>query len=286
MNVTILTLNLAGTRVRLEISPETFAARIREHYRPFVCEDVSAAPPALTARVMHEGSQAPLAEGDFSVRFAGAECLLDSPGACGRISLVDRHAEITLRSALPLASLEYFLRTLYALLIEAQGGLMLHCAGVLTASGVQLFVGHSGSGKTTASALSSGHAVVLNDDLIVLLPEDGRWRAYGTPFWNFAAVNREGQTASGFVIGIHKLVKDVQVYLEPISRAAAVAELFANCPVVNADPGRAPRLLARCRQLATAVPMQQLHFRKDPSFWEILKKDEGPKTKDGGKPCS
>ena len=65
-------------------------------------------------------------------------------------------------------------------------------------------------------------------------------------------------------------------------RAAAVAALIGSCPVVNGDPGRALDLLARCRQIVRAVPVQQLHFRKDPSFWDVLEVDEGRKTKDGG----
>ena len=148
-------------------------------------------------------------------------------------------ANLTLRSTSPIAQMEYFLRILYALLAEAHGGLMLHCAGILAPSGVHLFIGQSGSGKSTAASLSRGRGMVLNDDLIVLRPEQGRWIAYGTPFWNFETIDRDGQTASAAVAGIYTLIKDLDVYLEPMSAAAAVAALIGSCPVVNGDPGRA-----------------------------------------------
>ena len=67
-----------------------------------------------------------------------------------------------------------------------------------------------------------------------------------------------------------------------MSAAAAVAAMISSCPVVNGDPARAPELMARCRQIVRAVPVQRLHFRKDPSFWDVLEVDEGRRTKDGG----
>jgi hypothetical protein len=147
---------------------------------------------------------------------------------------------------------------------------------------VHLFIGQSGSGKSTAASLSRGRGVVMNDDLIVLRPEKDCWIAHGTPFWNFETIDRDGQTSSAPVAGIYTLIKDPDVFLEPMSAAAAVAALIGSCPVVNGDPGRTFELMARCRQIVRAVPVQQLHFRKAPSFWDVLEVDEGRKTKDGG----
>ena len=48
------------------------------------------------------------------------------------------------------------------------------------------------------------------------------------------------------------------------------AELLANCPIVNSQPALLPELLNRCRDIAKAVGMQRLHFRKDDAFWDII----------------
>lgn len=117
---------------------------------------------------------------------------------------------------------------------------------------------------------------------MILLPEANHWIAYGTPFWNFATLHRAGQTLHGPVVGVYKLVKDSEVYLEPMSPAAAVAELFTNSPVVNADAARASRLLARCQKFALAIPVQKLHFRKDDSFWAWLEPVGGSNEPQGG----
>ncbi len=265
-----LLLNLAGMRVRLVCRPETFIPAITARYQSFVDLDQREQQTDFTAELTFGDPQVSVSRFDLHVRFHDGRCLFDSIGASGDISVHDRYAELTICSSTPLESVEYFLRSIYALLTDTQGGLLLHCAGVLTDSGVHLFVGQSGSGKSTASRLSSSHAVTLNDDLIALLPQEGRWIGYGTPFWNIETVYRDGQTFGGPIVGIYKLVKDHNVYVESMSTAAAVAELYSNCPIVNADPARAPALLARCRQIAGAVPVQRLHFRQDPSFWDVL----------------
>jgi hypothetical protein len=114
----------------------------------------------------------------------------------------------------------------------------------------------------------------LNDDLIILRPREEGWVAYGTPFWNMEAEHRESQVASGPVAGIYRLVQDDDVYLEPVSPATAIAELVANCPVINGSPSHLAALLSRCTQLAAAVPVQRLHFRKDGTFWRVLEQHD------------
>ena len=192
--------------------------------------------------------------------------------ASAEIRLAAALARLWLTDMAPLAGVEYFLRVIYALLADQEGGVLLHAAGLLTpADGrVRLFIGRSGSGKSTVAALSP-HAIVLNDDLALLRQDAaGRWIAYGTPFWNPETLTRSGETASGPVAGIYRLAQDREVYLEPLSPATAAAELAANCPVINGDLERLPGLLARCRRLVADVPVQRLHFRKDPSFWDVL----------------
>ena len=167
--------------------------------------------------------------------------------------------------------LDYFLRALYALLADQDGGLLIHAAGLQNpADGrVYLFTGQSGSGKSTVVALSPW-ATALNDDLILLRPQEAHWTAYGTPFWNSETVQRAGQTCRGPVAGVYPLIQDSQVYLEALSPGRATAALAANCPILNADVGRLPALLQRCLAVAAAAPVQRLHFRKAPGFWDLL----------------
>ena len=200
----------------------------------------------------------------------GDVCLFDVPGAYGRIDLSSWQADLRLRRESSGNLLEHFLKSLLAYLAFLRGGLLFHAAGILVDGEVFLFTGEGGSGKSTVVSLSPDR-LALNDDLVVLRPDGRGWRAYGTPFWNVLATRRSGQSADGVVAGIYRLAQDQRDYLEPIPNAVAISELMANCPVVNVDPVELPALMSRSRELAEAIKVQRLHFRKSADFWSLLR---------------
>jgi len=280
----VTTLDLAGWRVGFACHPASVAAAFTERYRSFLTD----ASPHFGATVFWDADAATRgphtewsAGTEVPLQVSGNSYLLDAPSYCGRIDMVRAEATFSLRGRAPLADLEYCVRTLYALLADRDGGLLMHAAGLLAPARnhprstahrnghVHLFVGNSGSGKSTVVGLSP-HALALNDDLVLLRHQGEGWMAYGTPFWNAETAGRSGETASGPLTGIYRLVQDHDVFLERCGPAAAAAELIANCPVVNGDPARLPELIARCSRLANAVPVQRLHFRKDSEFWGLL----------------
>jgi hypothetical protein len=267
---TLTTLEIAGWRVRLECHPAELGASVAARYAPFVA--LADAAPDLTVFVNLAGDALAAGLAEAKLKQDGKVWLLDAPGFSGTIDLVRAQAALSLDSVTPWVQIEHFLRVLYALLAERDGGLMFHAAGLLApdTGQVYLFIGCSGSGKSTVVRLLSRQLITLNDDLILVRPERQGWLAYGTPFWNTEITERVGQTAHGPVARVCVLVKDVAVHLEPLSSALATAELMANCPVVNGEPTLLPDLLVRCRNLAAVVPVQRLHFRKDPGFWDLL----------------
>lgn len=263
---------LAGWRVRLACTPHALAAAAAARYAAFIAgedgpADLIIEVTAQASEKVHEGSAGHLLEATLTCAETGYR--LTAGGISAGIEPQQGRAYLTLAASEPLSSLEYFLRIACALLAFRRGGLLMHAAGLLVGGGVHLFTGVSGSGKSTVTTLSP-HAIALSDDLVLLRPAETRWIAYGTPFWNPETAARAGQTASGPVAGIYKLVKAAEVRLAPLSPAAAVAELAANCPVVNGRPELLPELLARCRTLVGAVPTQRLYFRKDAGFWKLI----------------
>jgi len=268
---TLLMLDLAGWRIGLDCQPALHADTIATRYAPFLAPP-DRRPDVLATITLEDQAQGGILSDpgwEMRVTRQGSEFLLDASAACGKIVLGSGLAFLKLTHVNFLPGLEYFLRVLAALLAYERGGLMVHSAGLLTGGQALLFIGHSGSGKSTVVALSP-HASALSDDYVALRPEPSGWRAYGTPFWNPPTLRRDGQTASGTLVGIYQLVQDQAVYLRSMSLAAASAELVAHCSVINGDATELAGLLARCRQLAEAVPVRQLHFRKDPGFWEVL----------------
>jgi hypothetical protein len=76
------------------------------------------------------------------------------------------------------------------------------------------------------------------------------------------------------VAGIFRLIQAREVRVEPLALPVATAELVANCPVVNADPLKLPLLMETCGGLAASSPLSNLYFRRDPSFWAVLRRAE------------
>jgi hypothetical protein len=272
----MIRLVLAEWVVELEMRPPTLETVLADRYAAFAYAGASMADLRLTVdcEAGGDGRESVL---QASLREKGEDYLLDGPQFYGMIGPFQGQAALRMRSDAPARETEYFLRVALSLFAWARGGVLVHCAAIKVGDETFLFTGQSGSGKSTVVALSRerGWSTALSDDLVLLRFANGAWRAYGTPFWNLEAQTlpaaaREGQTASGSVRAIYKLVQDRDVFVEPMSPASAAAELLANCPIVNSLPGLLPDLLARCRDIAGAVGMQKLHFRKDDAFWDII----------------
>lgn len=268
----MIRLKLADWIVALDVTPAQLADRLAERYAAFACADEPAAD--LAVRIAQEAGGGDSLDSLLQANVAakGEEYLLDAPAFYGIIGPTRGQAELRMRSEAPTREAEYFMRVALALYAWSRGGLLMHCAAVVVGEAAFLFTGQSGSGKSTVVSLSraSGRPLALSDDLVLLRPAGREWRAYGTPFWNLQTESRDGQTGCGRVQAIYKLIQDREVFAEPLSTAAAAAELLANCPVVNSQPALLPELLLRCREVSKAVSVQRLHFRKDDAFWEVI----------------
>ena len=259
---------------------------LRSAYRAFTADAVPA-PHTLTMHIDYTPGPAP-ADWPFTydqgvLRFATAHYT-------GAIDVRSSAAQLTVIAPHPFEPIDYFVRAALALLAFEAGGLLFHAAGLARHGSGYAFFGYSGSGKTTVARVSSD-AVILNDDLVVLLPqashpaarqasrpygetgartrEADRWWMHATPFSNPTQVKPIGPQPAPLA-ALYRLVQDRRVFVEPIDPAAAIAEVIASSPVVNADPDRALALLTTTEHLASSVPVQRLHFLPDSSFWTII----------------
>ena len=267
----MIRLDLAEWIVELTVEPPALAAAMAQRYAAFINTGAGNAnfQVSVTNEIGGERGQSIL---QASLRVNGEDYLLDGPQFYGMIAPLRGQAMLRMRSDVPAREVEYFLRVALAVLAWQEGGLLVHGAAVKAGNAVYLFVGQSGSGKSTVVRLShaSGRGVALSDDLVLLRRMDGAWRAYGTPFWNLTADRRDGQTANGPVQAIYKLAQDSNVFIEPMRATVGAAELLANCPVVNSQPALVLDLLGRCQDIVHTVGMQRLHFRKDDAFWDVI----------------
>ncbi len=257
------TLEIANIPVRITCDDWALVDALCKRYEPFLSDRGAQA--NLEANVTR--TQAPPTLFQVQPNFLPTGFALVGENYYGSFDLDQAQGTISISSILPQEDLEYFLRLVYSFLVFQSSGILFHSAAIARDEKAYLFFGHSGSGKTTVSRLSSTYTI-LNDDLVVIQPEVTHWQVYPTPFWNPTQVKPCSQSAP--LAMILRLVQDKQVFLEPITPAQAIADMLASVPVINADNKRSAALLDRCRRLLNDVPAYRLHFLPDTSFWKAI----------------
>jgi hypothetical protein len=189
-------------------------------------------------------------------------------GTCtGAIDIENHKADITVSSIRPVDDIDYFLRLIIAIFCFQTGGILVHGAGIVRANRAYVFFGHSGSGKTTVAQMSS-NAIILNDDLVAIMPFAHEWRVYATPFGTMP--NHTPDYFGHRLFAMARLIKDALNYLESMSPSIAVAELIGSTPIVSDTKGFSNEVLGRCQVLVADIPVYYLHFLPDASFWDVI----------------
>jgi hypothetical protein len=130
-----------------------------------------------------------------------------------------------------------------------------------------VFLGPSGSSKTPIVQLSDGRTV-LSDEMVILKPHNGGFRVYGTPFGGDFIPYRSNVRAE--LGGLYLLKKDRKNSLKRLDKVQALANLYQGVPMFSGDHRVKRRILDACRSLVDKVPIHELHFLPDPSFWQVL----------------
>jgi hypothetical protein len=167
----------------------------------------------------------------------------------------------------PVSALEYptdeLLVTNY--LACHQLGVEVHGCGLIDPlAGGQLFLGHSGAGKSTTTRIweTFRNAQILSDDRIILRLRDGELWMHGTPWHGEAAFASPGKAK---IDRIFILQHGQQNEMKGLSRANAVGELFARCfPPFHSASGL-ERTLDFIHRALQAVPCYEFQFVPDQS---------------------
>jgi hypothetical protein len=150
----------------------------------------------------------------------------------------------------------------------------LHSCGIVRPDGTgNLFVGHSGAGKSTTTRLwTSREAVeVLSDDRIIVRRDPSRvsggMRMYGTPWHGEAAY---ASPNSALLSRIFVLEHGQGNVLTRLSPSQAVGELFARAFVPFHRHEYVDSALAFLQELVTAVPCYRYAFEPNQAAVERI----------------
>jgi hypothetical protein len=149
--------------------------------------------------------------------------------------------------------------------------IMVHsCSVILDDRGV-LFVGASGTGKSTVASLGKT-GTVLNDEMSFVEFHDGGATLHSTPFNGFF---KEKATGKAPLEAIFLLAHGPRHRIVPVGAAEAVMVLGAQvCPPVRLQdpltPGIKLRMLDLAEKLQRAAPVSRLEFTPDAGLWPIV----------------
>ncbi|HZY45829.1 MAG TPA: hypothetical protein VFF70_13905 [Anaerolineae bacterium] len=259
-----LSLSIAGLGVTIECNDQHVIDGLRDQWTAF---NHHAPQIDLTARVQVDAAREPAAP-DRPLIFRRDRVEFISSGYAGSIDAQHGVGSLSISNRQPNDDVRYFLRVVYALLAFRSGGLMLHAAGIVRSGRAYLFFGPSGSGKTTTVKYSPDH-LVLNDDLVILMPGSAQWEVFATPFWNEPQQRPNAQQHAPLA-GLFRLVQSRSVFVEPMNGARAAAEVLASTPITPLNSGYATTLLQRIEILVRKYPVHRLHFLPDASFWNVI----------------
>lgn len=164
-------------------------------------------------------------------------------------------------------SVDGFLRLCFSFLLIRRGGLMLHAASIASRGRGHAFTGPSGAGKTTVCRLS-GDRTVLTDETTIVRPDGQGYLVYGNPFPG--ELGRYGPNAAYPLASVNLLVKGTAPGVEPLPRDQAVRALLQNTFLHVRDSELGARALDAAFAIAREVPVRQLRFSPEPSFWEVI----------------
>jgi hypothetical protein len=142
----------------------------------------------------------------------------------------------------------------------------LHSCGIVRADGTgNLFVGHSGAGKSTTTRLWTARedVEVLSDDRIIVRRDDkqeGGMRMYGTPWHGEAMYASPGSAMLGRIFILEHGHGNVLTRLSP---SQAVAELFARSFVPFHRHEYVDSALEFLQELVDSVPCYRYSFEPD-----------------------
>ena len=172
-----------------------------------------------------------------------------------------RHALFALNNALMI---------LYAFRTAGLGTLEMHSSVVVKEGKGYLFLGKSGTGKSTHSRQwleLFPDTELLNDDNPILRADvDGSVRVYGSPWSGKTPCYRNMDVPVGAIVRIRQSPQNRATRL---SLVEAYASVYSSCSGLKADPGIAEGLHQTLERVVTTVPCFVLDCRPDHEAAEV-----------------
>lgn len=144
--------------------------------------------------------------------------------------------------------------------LAREGGLLLHSAGILSATGGYIFTGASGAGKSTLSGFfDTSGASVLSDERMIIRKSGEVFVIHGTPWVGSGAY---AKNESGLLTELFCVSHGPQHQIESLSPSELLVRILPQCFLPHWDRTAMKSTLAFLSDLIAHIPCQRLAFAK------------------------
>ncbi|MFE5318344.1 hypothetical protein ACFQ88_06520 [Paenibacillus sp. NPDC056579] len=175
------------------------------------------------------------------------------------------HAKVSVHNEL---ALKHALMNLFSsFLVRRQWGLIIHSSCVVEQGKAHIFAGHSGAGKSTAAKLSSPREL-LSDEATLVKISPNEIVVYNSPFRSELDVTHAGAYCP---LASIQLLKQSQTNSRTsMGKSSGLLHLMDKVFYWTQDPEETRTIMNLLAILAEAIPIYELRFQKNDTFWELM----------------
>lgn len=169
-------------------------------------------------------------------------------------------------------ALKHALINLYSsFIVHRQWGLLVHSSCLLDRNRAILFAGQSGAGKSTVAQLSYPRPI-LSDEAAIVKVDEHRAMVFNSPFRSDSI---PPDIYKGIPLqSIHLLRQAPRNHRSRAGKLNGMMELLSRVFLWPHHAEDAKKTLRMCSKLITLVPVYELHFQKNHTFWEEIVDDD------------
>ncbi|WP_413307863.1 hypothetical protein AA0X95_08515 [Bacillus sp. 1P10SD] len=165
-------------------------------------------------------------------------------------------------------ALKHALTNLYSsFIVHHNWGLLLHSSCVIEKGKAHIFAGQSGAGKSTAAKLSFPRCL-LSDEATLLKITSSGVTVYNSPFRSeLEAEPFEGSVELASIQLLHQAVQNKRIQSV---KSDALLHLMDKVFFWSRNQGETKAILKLMTMLVMQVPVYDLFFQKNNTFWELI----------------